>query len=135
MLKPAALDDDEFELMKTHTVIGWQILSGSGAQVLSIAAHIALSHHERFDGTGYPSGLKGDEIPLPARIATVADVFDTLTHVRPYRGAFDVERAVQEMRRESRHHFDPRVMGAFELLDHEALLLPVEPESLEAAPA
>lgn len=133
LLKPGQLDDDEFELMKTHAVIGWQILSGSSARVLAIAAHIALSHHEWFDGSGYPSGLAGDAIPQPARIAAVADVFDTLTHVRPYRGAFPVDRAVQEIRRLSRTQFDPRVVGAFELLDHASLLEPVGPESLEAA--
>jgi HD-GYP domain-containing protein (c-di-GMP phosphodiesterase class II) len=134
LLKPGPLDADEFELMKTHTVIGWQILSGSTARVLAIAAHVALSHHERFDGRGYPNELAGDAIPLPARITAVADVFDTLTHVRPYREAFPVGRAVDEIRRMSRTTFDPRVVGAFDLLDHAALLAPVEPESLEAAP-
>jgi putative two-component system response regulator len=134
LLKPGPLDPDEFELMKTHTVIGWEILSGSQARVLSIAAHVALSHHERFDGRGYPNGLAGDAIPLPARITAVADVFDTLTHVRPYRDAFPVDRAVDEIRRMSRSAFDPRVVGAFDLLDHASLLAPVEPESLEAAP-
>jgi putative two-component system response regulator len=134
LLKPGPLDPDEFELMKTHTVIGWQILSGSSARVLAVAAHITLSHHERFDGHGYPNGLAGDAIPLPARITAVADVFDTLTHVRPYRAAFPVARAVEEIRRMGRTTFDPRVVGAFELLDHAALLDPVEPESLEAAP-
>lgn len=134
MLKPGPLDPDEFELMKTHTVIGWQILSGSRSRVLGVAGHIALSHHERFDGRGYPNGLAGDAIPLPARITAVADVFDTLTHVRPYREAFSVDRALDEIRRLSRTTFDPRVVGAFELLDHVSLLGPVEPESLEAAP-
>jgi putative two-component system response regulator len=134
LLKPAPLDPDEFELMKTHTVIGWQMLSGSSARVLAVAAHIALSHHERFDGRGYPNLLAGDAIPLPARITAVADVFDTLTHVRPYREAFTVDRAVDEIRRMARSTFDPRVVGAFDLLDHPSLLAPVEPESLEAAP-
>ncbi|HEX4733895.1 MAG TPA: HD domain-containing phosphohydrolase [Thermoleophilaceae bacterium] len=134
LLKPGPLDPDEFELMKTHTVIGWQMLSGSSARVLAVAAHIALSHHERFDGRGYPNLLAGDAIPLPARITAVADVFDTLTHVRPYRDAFTIERAVDEVRRMSRSTFDPRVVGAFELLDHAALLGPVDEESLEAAP-
>jgi len=134
MLKPGPLDPDEFELMKTHTVIGWQMLSGSSARVLAVAAHVALSHHERFDGRGYPNLLAGDAIPMPARIAAVADVFDTLTHVRPYRQAFSVDRAVDEIRRMARSTFDPRVVGAFDLLDHASLLEPVEPESLEAAP-
>ena len=134
LLKPGPLDPDEFELMKTHTTIGWQILSGSSARVLSIAAYVAMSHHERFDGRGYPAGMAGNAIPLPARIAAVADVFDTLTHVRPYREAFSIERAVEEIRRMARTTFDPRVVGAFEVLDHQALLDPVEPESLEAAP-
>jgi putative two-component system response regulator len=134
LLKPGPLDPDEFELMKTHTVIGWQMLSGSSARVLAVAAHIALSHHERFDGRGYPNLLAGDAIPMPARITAVADVFDTLAHVRPYREAYSVERAVEEIRRMARSTFDPRVVGAFDLLDHGALLDPVEPESLEAAP-
>ena len=134
LLKPGPLDPDEFELMRTHTTIGWQMLSGSSARVLAVAAHIALSHHERFDGRGYPNLLAGDAIPLPARITAVADVFDTLTHVRPYREAFPVERAVEEVRRMARTTFDPRVVGAFDLLDHSSLLDPVEPESLEAAP-
>jgi putative two-component system response regulator len=134
LLKPGPLDPDEFELMKTHTIIGWQMLSGSSARVLAVAAHIALSHHERFDGRGYPNLLAGDAIPLPARITAVADVFDTLTHVRPYREAFTIERAVDEVRRMSRSTFDPRVVGAFELLDHASLLGPVAEESLEAAP-
>jgi putative two-component system response regulator len=134
LLKPGPLDPDEFELMKTHTVIGWQMLSGSSARVLAVAAHIALSHHERFDGRGYPNLLAGDAIPLPARITAVADVFDTLTHVRPYRPAFPVERAVEEIRRMARSTFDPRVVGAFDLLDHVSLLGPVDEESLEAAP-
>jgi putative two-component system response regulator len=134
LLKAGPLDPDEFELMKTHTVIGWQMLSGSSARVLAVAAHIALSHHERFDGRGYPNLLAGDAIPLPARIAAVADVFDTLTHVRPYREAFTVERAVDEIRRMARSTFDPRVVGAFDLLDHATLLGPVDEESLEAAP-
>ena len=127
LLKPGPLDPDEFELMKTHTVIGWQILSGASAKLLSVAAHIALSHHERFDGGGYPNGVAGDGIPLPARITAVADVFDTLTHVRPYRDAFTVDRAVEEVRRMARTTFDPRVVGAFDVLDHAALLGPVEP--------
>jgi putative two-component system response regulator len=134
LLKPGPLDPDEFELMKTHTVIGWQMLSGSSAKVLAVAAHIALSHHERFDGRGYPNLLAGDAIPMPARITAVADVFDTLTHLRPYREAFSIERAVDEVRRMARSTFDPRVVGAFDLLDHASLLDPVEPESLEAAP-
>jgi putative two-component system response regulator len=115
-------------------VIGWQMLSGSSARVLAVAAHVALSHHEHFDGRGYPNLLAGDAIPMPARITAVADVFDTLTHVRPYREAFPVERAVEEIRRMARSTFDPRVVGAFDLLDHASLLEPVEPESLEAAP-
>jgi HD-GYP domain-containing protein (c-di-GMP phosphodiesterase class II) len=134
LLKPGPLDPDEFELMKTHTVIGWQMLSGSSARVLAVAAHIALSHHERFDGRGYPNLLAGDAIPMPARITAVADVFDTLTHVRPYREAFSVERAVEEIRRMARSTFDPRVVGAFDLLDHASLLGPVDEDSLEAAP-
>ena len=133
LLKPGPLDPDECELMKTHTVIGWQMLSGSRARLLAVAAHVALSHHERFDGRGYPNLLAGDAIPLPARITAVADIFDTLTHVRPYREAFPVGRAVEEIRQMARTTLDPRVVGAFDLLNHAALLEPVEPESLEAA--
>ena len=87
-LKPGKLTDVEFTSMKQHTSIGHEILKDSPSKFLALGAEIALGHHEKFDGTGYPSGLKGKEIPLEARIVAVADVFDALTSERPYKKAW-----------------------------------------------
>jgi len=114
--KPGALTPSEFELMKTHTIIGEEILGGGRHRILSMAAEIARSHHERWDGDGYPDGLEGEEIPLPARIVSVADTFDTLSHNRPYKDAVSVEDALAEIRRCAGGHFDPRVVEAFEAI-------------------
>ena len=88
--KPAnpVISPAEFEVMKTHTTIGAELLSGGSSALMQMAEEIALYHHERWDGTGYPTGLSGDRIPLPARIVSIADVFDALTHPRPYRSAW-----------------------------------------------
>ena len=125
LLKPGKLTGPEFELMKMHTTIGAEILSGSEWPVLQMAEQIALTHHERYDGTGYPRGLEGEAIPLPGRIVIVADNFDALTHTRPYAEAWDPERAAAEVRRMSARQFDPRVVEAFEGLDLNSLLAPV----------
>ena len=93
LLKPGSLTPEEFEIMKSHTTIGAEILSGSRFPLMGLAAHIALCHHERMDGTGYPRGLRGEEIPLPSRIVSVADAFDTITHDRPYRKALSTAKA------------------------------------------
>jgi putative two-component system response regulator len=93
LLKPGNLTPGEFEIMKTHTTIGAEILSGSQYPLMGLAAQIALCHHERIDGAGYPRGLRGDEIPLPSRIVSVVDAYDTITHDRPYRKALSAARA------------------------------------------
>ncbi|GAC1431010.1 MAG: response regulator [Chloroflexota bacterium] len=113
LLKPASLTTEEFALMKTHTTLGADVLHRSPFAILQKAEEIALSHHERWDGTGYPRGLVGEEIPLSGRIVAVADVFDALTHARPYKGAWPAPDALAEIERLSGTHFDPRVVAAF----------------------
>ncbi|HID46739.1 MAG TPA: response regulator [Chromatiaceae bacterium] len=107
LLKPARLTADERKVMETHTTIGFDILKGSSSAYLSMAAHIALHHHEHFDGKGYPHGLKGDEIPLEARIVAVADTLDALMTVRPYKKAWSREKALAYLKEHSGTHFDP----------------------------
>ena len=113
LLKPSTLTPEEREVMEQHTAIGYRILSGSDAELLTLAAVLAWTHHERFDGSGYPRGLVGEEIPLEGRIAAVADVFDALTSDRIYRPAFNVEEAVTMMREQRGAHFDPDVLDRF----------------------
>lgn len=113
LLKPGKLDDAEFAVMKQHPVIGHQILSDSGSPLLQMAAVIALSHHEKFDGSGYPLKLKGEAIPLVGRIVAVADVFDALTSARPYKPAWEMDRAVSFMRAQRGVHFDPQCVDVF----------------------
>jgi putative two-component system response regulator len=125
LLKPSRLTAAEFELMKSHTLIGSEILAGSSWLVLQMAEEIALAHHERWDGTGYPDGRVEDEIPMSGRIVIVADNFDALTHSRPYADAWDPGKAAAEIRRQSGQHFDPDVVEAFGELDLEFLLSPV----------
>jgi putative two-component system response regulator len=120
LLKPDRLTFEEFEIMKTHTVIGVKILSGSGHSVLQLAAEIALTHHERWDGSGYLHGLKGEDIPVSGRIVGIADVFDALTHERPYKKAWSVPEAMGEIGRASGRQFDPAVVAALERLYPEA---------------
>ncbi len=122
LLKPGRLTQDELVLMRTHTEIGVRILSGSDSPVLKLAEEIALTHHERWDGTGYPAGLAGERIPLSGRIVALADVFDALTHARPYKEAWTVDDAMREIRGSSGTHFDPQVVKAFERL-HPASVL------------
>ena len=113
LLKPAALTPGERRIVEQHTAIGYRILAGSGSELLDLAATIALTHHERFDGGGYPHGLAGEEIPLAGRIAAVADVYDALTSRRVYRDALSSEEATALMLAGSGSHFDPDVLGAF----------------------
>jgi len=113
LLKPGAFTAEEFDMMRAHTSIGASILSGSIFPVLELARVIALSHHEKWDGTGYPSGIKGEDIPLPGRIVAVSDVFDALTHERPYKRAWSHDEAVSEIKRLSGTQFDPKVVDAF----------------------
>ncbi len=113
LLKPGRFEPAEFERMKTHTSIGADILAGSSFTVLKLAGVIACSHHEKWDGTGYPHGLRGEEIPLEARIVALADFYDALTHERPYKRAWSPEETLEEVMRQRGAHFDPRVVDAF----------------------
>jgi putative two-component system response regulator len=113
LLSRNALTPDERREMERHTVIGHQILSGSGSALLELGAAIALTHHEKWDGSGYPRQLVGNAIPLEGQVAAVADVFDALTSDRPYRQAFDIEQAVETLRAERGGHFDPRLVDLF----------------------
>jgi len=122
LMKPGPLSEDEFAVMKKHTAIGARILSGSQYPLLQVARKIALSHHEYWDGAGYTTGSLGQEIPLVGRLVAVADVFDSLTHRRPYKEAFTVETAIQVVRQKSGTHFDPKVVRAFEQLVEKGIL-------------
>jgi putative two-component system response regulator len=113
LLKPGKLTDEEFDIMKEHTAIGAKMLSGSTSPWLQMAEEIALTHHERWNGKGYPLGKAGEEIALTGRIVAVADVFDALTHERPYKKAWPVEQALTEIKSQSGRQFDPRVVDAF----------------------
>jgi putative nucleotidyltransferase with HDIG domain len=127
LLKRGRLTPEEMATMRRHAEAGAQILSGSESSVLRLAEEIARTHHERWDGQGYPYGLAGEIIPLSGRIVAVADVFDALTHARPYKPAWPVEQALEEIRRGAGAHFDPEVVAAFERLDHVALVGTVDP--------
>ena len=113
LLKPAKLDEAEWQIMRRHPLIGHEILKGSASKYVRMGALIALGHHEKFDGTGYPNGLVGDHIPLCARIVAVADVYDALTSPRPYKQAWPAERAFQYLAAQRGRHFDPRLVDAF----------------------
>lgn len=113
LLKPGRLDAEEWATMKTHARIGHEILSGSQIPVLETAAQIALRHHERWDGSGYPDGLSGLAIPIEARIITIVDVYDALTHVRCYKPAWPEADAITEMQRLSGAQFDPDLLALF----------------------
>jgi putative nucleotidyltransferase with HDIG domain len=128
LLKPGKLSDQEFEVIRTHTTIGAEILSGSESPLLRLAQQIALTHHERWDGRGYPVGLPGEEIPLAGRIVAVADVFDALTHERPYKVAWPVEQAVDEIVSQAGRQFDPGLVEAFSRLEHATLLTRLKEE-------
>ena len=112
LLKPGRLTPDEFEVVKMHPSIGARILAGSRSEYLVVAEQIALGHHERWDGMGYPHGLAGDEIPLAARIVAVADFFDAVTHDRPYRTAWPVAQALEAINAGIGRHFDPHAAQA-----------------------
>lgn len=113
LLKKGKLTPEEFESMKQHCEIGAQLLSNGRSELMQVAQSIAISHHERFDGSGYPYGLKGEDIPLAGRIVAVADVFDALTSERPYKRAWSVEEAREEIQNQSGRHFDPKIVRAF----------------------
>jgi len=113
LLKPGKLTPDEFSIMKTHAQLGFDLLDGSESTILQAAALIARTHHEKFDGSGYPQGLVGEAIPLFGRIVAVADVFDALTSERPYKKAWPVEQAKAYLRDGAGSHFDPHCVAAF----------------------
>ena len=113
LLKPGKLDDDEFSIMKNHAKIGYEILKGSKSKYLKAGGVIAYNHHEKYDGTGYPNGLKGESIPIFGRITAVADVFDALTSSRPYKKAWSLEEAFDFLIEEKSVHFDPKLVDLF----------------------
>ncbi len=127
LLKPGKLTNEEFDLIKTHTTMGARILENGQTKLLNLAESIALSHHERWDGTGYPNKLSGNEIPLSARIVSVADVLDALTHERPYKKAWSIEEALCEIERSRGTQFDSIVVDAcLQLFKDETLLSPLD---------
>jgi putative two-component system response regulator len=111
--KPGPLDEGEWETMKRHPEIGAEILGEHEGGLLAMARRVALAHHEKWDGSGYPNGLAGEAIPIEARIVAIADVFDALTSVRPYKQAWPVEKAVEFLREQSGRHFDPSLVEVF----------------------
>ncbi|MEW5789755.1 MAG: HD domain-containing phosphohydrolase [Pseudomonadota bacterium] len=113
LLKPGRLDDAELAVMRTHAEKGYEILRDSKSRMLDLAALIAWTHHEKYDGTGYPRGLAGADIPLAGRIVAVADVFDALTTERPYKKAWELDRALDLLREGRGSHFDPDCVEAF----------------------
>jgi putative two-component system response regulator len=122
LLKRGSLTPEETRLMRTHVRAGVEILRGSQSPVLRLALEIVSYHHERWDGTGYDRELAGQDIPLSGRITALADVFDALTHDRPYKAATPVEEAVVHIRQHAGRHFDPVLVDAFMELDHRELV-------------
>jgi len=121
LMKPAILDPAEWKIMKMHTVIGAKILQGSDAEFIKSGESIALSHHEKWDGSGYPNGVKGQEIPIAGRIVAIADVFDALTSKRPYKEPFTIEKSLAIVKEGRGTHFDPDVVDAFFDIQEEIL--------------
>ena len=113
LLRPSDLTSEEFDVLKAHTTIGARILSGSRFPLLQLAAEIALTHHERWDGNGFPQGLKGEAIPLPARIVAVVDAFDEMTNDRPYRKALSRQHAMETLARGGGSQWDRRLVEMF----------------------
>jgi len=122
LLKPGKLDPDEWTIMQTHVTLGAELLSGSDEiPLMETAKNIALTHHEKWDGSGYPNGLSGEEIPIEGRICAICDVFDALTSERPYKKAWPIEKAIDLIRQESGRHFDPSLVPLFESILDEVL--------------
>jgi response regulator RpfG family c-di-GMP phosphodiesterase len=113
LLKPGKLTEEEFEIMKTHTVIGYEILSNSNKPILEIASQIALHHHERYDGTGYPRALKGEQIEIYSRIVALTDVFDALATDRVYKKKWEIDKIVEYIKEQSGKQFDPKIVNIF----------------------
>ena len=127
LLKPGMLTDDEFEIMKRHTTIGAKLLADSKGEILYLSQQIAISHHEKWNGKGYPQGLSGENIPILGRIVAIADVFDALTSKRPYKDAYPVEIALGIIKRERGKHFDPKIVDIF--LDNIDEILKIKEET------
>jgi putative two-component system response regulator len=121
LLKPGKLDDEEWEVMKTHVNIGADLLDGTDVPLLVMARNIALSHHEKWDGSGYPQGLAGESIPIEGRICAICDVFDALTSVRPYKKAWPIEEAMAFLQQQKGQHFDPDLVELFEQILNDVL--------------
>lgn len=113
LLKPGKLDPEEWKIMQTHVDIGVEILSGSDSELMAIAAEVAQNHHEKWDGSGYPRTLAGEDIPLTGRVVALADVFDALTTKRPYKKAWSIEDTVEFLKEQSGKHFEPRLVKLF----------------------
>lgn len=126
LMKPGKLTDEEFEIMKTHTTIGAKLLGNSKAEILKVGEQIALYHHERWDGKGYPHGLRGEDIPIVGRIVCIMDVFDALTSKRPYKDPYPVEVALDIIKQEKGKHFDPDMVAI--LLDNIGEILQIKNE-------
>ncbi len=114
LLKPGKLTDEEFKEMQRHPLIGAEILGDADSQLLKLAQQVALYHHEKWDGTGYPHGLKGEAIPLEARIVALCDVFDALTSTRPYKSAWSIEDTMAHLQAQKGKHFDPQLVDLLE---------------------
>ena len=113
LMKPGKFEADEWKIMQSHVDIGVEILSGSDSVLMNMAAEIAQTHHEKWDGSGYPRALSGEDIPLSGRIVAIADVFDALTSERPYKDAWPVEKAIEYLQEQSGKHFDPQLVALF----------------------
>lgn len=113
LLKPGPLDEEEFALMRKHPKFGYDIIGEHASRLLQMARQVALTHHERWNGKGYPGGLRGEEIPLEGRLVAIADVFDALTSARPYKAAWPLDKTLDLLRRESGEHFEPRIVDQF----------------------
>ena len=113
LLKPAKLTNEEFDIMKTHATMGYEILKDAKSKYLNMGATIALTHHEKYNGKGYPYNLKGEDIPIEGRITAIADVFDALVSKRPYKKAWSFDEAIELLQKESGEHFDPQLVELF----------------------
>ncbi len=113
LMKSSRLTEEEFRVMKSHTILGANLVKNSNAQILKFARQIAISHHEKWNGEGYPKGLSGEKIPLVGRIVALADVFDALTSRRPYKDPYPIETACEIIKKEYGQHFDPDVVDVF----------------------
>jgi len=135
LLKQGKLTPVEFETMKRHTLVGYELLHDKASSLLETAATIALTHHERFDGCGYPNGLKGEQIPLAGRICALADSFDVLTSERPYKPAWDINKALAEIESCRSSQFDPRLVDAFKSVLPEVLRIKEQFSDVNSGPS